>query len=154
VTGAGDRRADTWPLGVAAKPASARPVMVSPPVPRAVAVPDRVDTVWGWAVQLVDTTADAHLLTRLLHDEHPQGAVQQGGRPLRSLITSDHGVLGGVVLARPARALKPRDQWMGWDLAQRRRHLSQVVGLSRCLIRPLVRCPHRASQALGAGLRR
>ena len=81
--------------------------MLSTPVLPALDVPARVDRVSGLAVQLVDTKAEA----RLLHDEHPQGAVQHGGRPWRYLITSDHGVLGGFVFASPALALKPR----GWD---------------------------------------
>ena len=50
-------------------------------VPPAMDVPARVDRVSGLAVQLVDTKAEARLLARLLHDEHPQGAVQHGGRP-------------------------------------------------------------------------
>ncbi|MCY4152770.1 MAG: IS4 family transposase [Aestuariivita sp.] len=144
----------TLPPGVAAKPASSRPLMLSTPVPLAVAVPDRVDKVLGLAVPMVTTKAAAHLLARLLQDEHPQGAVQHGGRQLRYLITSDHGVLGGFVFASPALALKPRDRWIGWDPGQRRRHLSQVVGLSRFLIRPLVRCQHLASKAMGLCLRR
>ena len=85
--------------------------MLSTPVAPAMDVPARVDRVSGLAVQLVDTKAEARLLARLLHDEHPQGAVQHGGRPWRYLITSDHGVLGGFEFARPALALKPR----GWD---------------------------------------
>jgi len=142
------------PPGVARKPVSSRPLMRSTPVPSAMDVPARVDKVSGFAVQLVDTDADARLLARLLHDEHPQGAVQHGGRQLRYLITSDHGVLGGFVFASPALALKPRDRWIGWDPEQRRRQLSRVVGLSRFLIRPWVACRHLASKAMGRCLRR
>lgn len=49
------------------------------------------------AVQLVDTKAEARLLARLPHDGHPQGAVRHGGRQLRYVINSDHGVLGGAL---------------------------------------------------------
>ena len=70
----------TLPPGVARKPASSRPLMQSTPVLPAINVPARVDRVLGLAVQLVDTKAEARLLARLLHDEHPQGAVQHGGR--------------------------------------------------------------------------
>ncbi|MCY4289397.1 MAG: DUF4338 domain-containing protein, partial [Aestuariivita sp.] len=142
------------PPGVARKPASSRPLMQSTSVPPALDVPARVDRVLGFKITLVETKAEARLLARLLHDEHPQGAVQHGGRQLRYLITSDHGVLGGFVFASPALALKPRDQWVGWDPEQRRGQLSRVVGLSRFLIRPQVQCQHLASKAMGHCLRR
>ena len=58
-------------------------------------VPARVDRVLGLAVQLVDTKAEARLLARLLHDEHPQGAVQHGGS---ATTVSDH--LGSWGLGR------------------------------------------------------
>jgi len=144
----------TLPPGVARRPASPRPVVRSTPVPQATDVPDRVNRVSGLAVQLVDTKAGARLLARLLQDEHPQGAVRHGGRQLRYLITSDHGVLGGFVFASPALTLKPRDRWIGWDPGQRRRQLSRVVGLSRFLIRPQVACRHLASKSMGYCLRR
>ena len=78
--------------------------MLAAPVSPAVRVPRRVDKVSGLAVKWVDTKAAAQVLARLLHDEHPQGAVQQSGRQLRYLITSDHGVWGGFVFASPALA--------------------------------------------------
>ena len=83
--------------GAARKPASSRPLMLSTPLPQATDVPDRVDGVSGLAVQLVDTKAEARLLARLPHDGHPQGAVRHGGRQLRYVINSDHGVLGGAL---------------------------------------------------------
>ena len=65
------------PPGAARKPASSRPLMQSTSVPPALDVPARVDRVLGFKITLVDTKAEACLL----HDEHPQGAVQHGGRP-------------------------------------------------------------------------
>ena len=76
-----------WPAevtpGVACKPASSRLLMQSTPVPPALDLPARLDKLLGLAVQLVDTKAEA----RLLHDEHPQGAVQHGGQ---QTAISDH----------------------------------------------------------------
>jgi len=144
----------TLPPGVAHTPASSRPLLLATPVSPAVRVPRRVDTGAGLDVKLVGTKAEARGLARSLHDDHPQGAGQHGGRQLRYLITSGHGVRGGFVFASPARALKPRDQWVGWSPEQRRLRLSLVVGLSRFLIRPQGQCQHRASRAMGWCLRR
>ena len=53
-----------------------------------------------------------------------------------------------------ALALAARDEWIGWDAALRERQLHRVVGLSRFLIGPSVRCRNLASKALGLCLRR
>ncbi len=143
----------TLPPGGARKQASSRPLMLPKPVPPVKGVPTRVDAVLGFAVQLVETKADARLLARLLHDEYPQGGTQHSGRQLRYLITSAHGVLGGFVFASAAQKLRPRDQWVGWNPEQCRSQLYRVVGLSRFLIRTQVQCAHLASKALAHCLR-
>ena len=92
-----------------------RPRALPEPVPAACGVPDRVDAVVGLDVRPVAGREEARLLSRLFRDEHPQGAVQHGGRQLRYLVGSDHGWLGGFVFASPASTLGPRDRWIGWD---------------------------------------
>ena len=76
------------------------------------------------------------------------------GAQLRYLLVSDHGYLGAPGFAASALALAARDEWIGWDAALRKRQLHRVVGLSRFLIRPSVRCRNLASTALGQCLRR
>ncbi len=131
-----------------------RPRTLPEPVPAACGVPDRVDAVVGLDVRPVAGRDEARLLSRLLRDEHPQGAVQHGGRQLRYLVGSDHGWLGGFVFASPASTLGPRDCWIGWDADARRAGLDRVVGMSRFLIRRDVRCRNLASKALGLCRRR
>ena len=131
-----------------------RPRMLPDPVPAACGVPERVDAVVGLDVRPVAGREEAQLLSRLLRDEHPQGAVQHGGRQLRYLVGSDHGWLGGFVFASPASTLGPRDRWIGWEAEVRRAGLDRVVGMSRFLIRGDVCCLHLASKALGLCLRR
>ncbi len=123
--------------------------MLAAPVPPAIDVLARVDKLAGFAVQRVDTEDQVHLLSRLLHDEHPQGAAQHSGRQLRYLVTSRHGVLGGFVFASPALTLRLRDQWIGWSSEQRRLPLSRVIGMSRFLIRSQITCHHLALKAIG-----
>ncbi len=128
--------------------------MLATAVPPATGVPPRVDGLARFAVQPVTTEDAARLPARLLHDGHPQGACHHSGRQLRYVITSDHGVSGGFVFAGPALTLKPRDRWIGWNAARRRRRLSRVIGMSRFLIRPQIACQHLASKAIGHCLRR
>jgi hypothetical protein len=48
----------------------------------------------------------------------------------------------------------PRDQYIGWDAATRKRRLLWVVNNRRFLMLPWIRQPHLASRVLGANLRR
>ncbi len=131
-----------------------RPRMTAAPVPAPVAVPERADLVHNLHLEPVTDRARARLLARLMHDEHPQGAVQHAGRQLRYLIGSDHGWLGGFVFASPALRLRARERWLGWTEAERKASLSRVVGMSRFLIRKDVACGNLASRALGLCRRR
>jgi hypothetical protein len=92
------------------------------------------------------------LWNELMITEHPQGAGPLVGRQLRYLIASDHGWLGGLGFAAAALALAERDAWIGWDAPQRRAYLHGVVGMSRFLIRPSVRCANLASKVLSLSL--
>ncbi len=91
-------------------------------VPPPVGIPDRVDPVEGPVVTLAETDTVCRRLGTMLDAEHPLGAGLHVGRPLRYLVGSDHGWLGGCVVAAPALVLKPRDRWIG-----REAHLDRVV---------------------------
>ena len=62
--------------------------------------------------------------------------------------------MGALGFAAAALALAARDTCIGWDADQRGRQLHRVLGLSRFLIRPCVRCENLASKALSLALRR
>ena len=125
-----------------------------PPVPPARDVPAEVGQVRGLALVLVSDPAHHEIWHGLMDREHPRGAGPLVGRQLRYLLRSEHGWLGAAGVASSALKLAARDRWIGWDAAARRDHLHRVVGLSRFLIRPDVRCGNLASHALGRLLRR
>jgi len=85
--------------------------------------------------------------------EHPQGAGPFVGRQLRYLIHSQHGLLGGFGFAAAALHLSDRDQWIGWDQEQRRAYLHFVVGMSRFLLRPTVKCKNLASKVMSLAIK-
>lgn len=90
---------------------------------------------------------------QLLHHEHPRGAGPFFGPQLSYLIRCDSGWLGAIGFAAAARRLAVRDHWIGWDDDARAHHLHRIVGLTRFLIRPGVRCPHLATHVLGQVVR-
>lgn len=128
------------------------PRRLEAPVALPEAVPAQAGEVQGLRLELVTTAAQMRVWNELMAREHPRGAGPLVGRQLRYLIGSAHGWLGGLGVGAAALQLAPRDRWIGWDVAQRRRHLHRVVGLSRFLIRPSVRCRNLASRVLGMAM--
>jgi hypothetical protein len=133
-------------------PGQRSPRRLSEPVPGPVEVPSKAGEVQGLELVLVNTSEQMRIWNELMIEEHPQGAGPLVGRQLRYLIDSDHGWLGGFGFAAPALQLADRDQWIGWDAEQRRLHLHVVVGMSRFLIRPSVRCRNLASKVLSMSM--
>ncbi|MCY4590242.1 MAG: DUF4338 domain-containing protein [Alphaproteobacteria bacterium] len=117
-------------------------------------VPAQVGRVQGLALVPVSGPAHREIWQGLMEHEHPHGAGPLVGRQLRYLLWSDHGWLGAIGIAASALQLAARDRWIGWDAATRRAHGHRVVGLSRFLIRPHLRCRNLASHVLGHLLRR
>ncbi len=111
-------------------------------------VPPSVGQLRGLELRLVETEQQMRLWNELFIREHPRGAGPLVGRQLRYLVDSAHGLLGGVAFASAALHLRCRDRWIGWDTETRRAQLDRVVGLSRLLIRPSVRCKNLASHVL------
>jgi hypothetical protein len=85
----------------------------------------------------------------LLESHHPLGVKRSFGCTLRYSIKSARGLLGCLLMAGGARALRCRDEWIGWSAQQRLANLSLVVNNSRFLVFPWVRVPHLASHVLG-----
>ena len=136
------------------QPGPSRPCRLTEPVLQPQDVPDTAGQVRGLALVMVETDAHMRLWNELMLAEHPRGAGPLVGRQLRYLIGSEHGWLGGLAFASAALQLHDRDRWIGWDLETRRAQLDRVVGLSRFLIRPSVRCQNLASRVLGQALQR
>lgn len=80
---------------------------------------------------------------------HFLGYKRPFGCSLRYFITSSRGRLGCLLVASGARALRDRDEWIGWTTQQRLSNLPYVINNSRFLLFPWVRVPHLASHVLG-----
>lgn len=133
---------------------SRSPLRLAEPVAAPVQVPAKAGDVEGLKLVLVQTDEDIRIWNELMISEHPLGKASLVGRQLRYLIHSRHGWLGGFGFAAAALQLSERDQWIGWDQAQRRTYLHYVVGMSRFLIRPCVKCHNLASMVLSMSVLR
>ena len=116
-----------------------------PPIGR---VPRRVDQVLGLSLRLISGKEDPlhGLWNDLMIQQHPCGDAPLVGTQLRYLIGSDHGWLGALGFGPAAFVLGARDQWIGWSTGARLAHLSEVVCLSRLLIRQEVHCTNLVSK--------
>ena len=112
------------------------------------ALPSAPATVRQISLQLIQDQHDPdhRLWNRLIIREHPLKAAPLVGAQLRYLIRSPEGVIGAFGVGPPSYHLECRDRWIGWDGATRQANRNQIIGLSRFLIRPGVRCANLASQ--------
>jgi hypothetical protein len=85
---------------------------------------------------------------------HYLGYRQPVGCALRYFIGSGAGLLGCVLMAGAAKAMRRRDQWIGWDRPRRQENLPWVINNTRLLIFPWVRLHHLGSHVLGQLARR
>jgi Domain of unknown function (DUF4338)/Transposase DNA-binding len=96
-----------------------------------------------------------HLLwNRLICRHHPLKAAPLVGAQLRYLIRSEQGVIGAFGFGPAAFHLACRDRWIGWEPLAQRQNLPLVIGLSRFLIRPGLRCANLASRCYSLVLKR
>jgi len=130
------------------------PTRLNLPVAAPEGVPEVLEEITG--LRLIEVAEQEHLRiwNELMIREHPLKECRLFGRQLRYLIASDHGWLGGIGFGSAALHLEGRDDWIGWNVGQRREHLERVLNMSRFLIRPSVRCPNLASHVLALCARR
>ncbi len=106
------------------------------------------------SLERVESREATALCNGFMERYHFLGYKRPFGCSLRYFITSSRGRLGCLLLASGARALRDRDQWIGWTVQQRLSNLPYVINNSRFLLFPWVRVPHLASHVLGQLARR
>jgi hypothetical protein len=85
---------------------------------------------------------------------HYLGYKKPFGYFVRYFIESGRGLLGCLMFAGAAKALRVRDDWIGWTEKQRLRNLAWVINNTRFLIFPWVKVKNLASHVLGKAARR
>jgi len=138
------RKAPARPARSAAMPLVAQELIATRP-----AVACDLGAVQPVRLERVEGREATALCNALFGRYHPLGYKSPFGCSLRYFITSSHGRLGCLLLASGARALRCRDEWVGWSAEQRLRNIPYVVNNSRFLLLPWVNIPHVASHVLG-----
>ena len=99
--------------------------------------------------RLVRRTPEEVLFNGLIEHHHYLGYVQPVGEQLKYTIYASGRPIACLAWSSAARHLGPRDRFIGWGAAERRRNIRFIAYQSRYLILPWVRVPHLASHILG-----
>jgi hypothetical protein len=110
-----------------------------------------VGSVW---LEVVQGKEGGQLWNEYIDRYHYLGYRQPVGCFLRYFIQSAAGVLGCVLMAGAAKAIRQRDQWIGWDRQRRQENLPWVINNTRLLIFPWIGLHHLGSHVLGQLARR
>jgi hypothetical protein len=98
---------------------------------------------------------EAGLFGFLLQRYHYLGHRNCVGENLKYLVRERHGrMVACLLFGSAAWQCQPRDAFIGWTPAARRRHLPRLTNNTRFLILPWVRVPHLASHILSRVTRR
>jgi len=101
-------------------------------------------------IREVRGTGEEPLVNSLLAQYHPLGYRHPVGEQLKYLVTDQGGrPVACLAWASAPRHLGPRDRFIGWAAADRRRNLRCLAYNTRFLILPWVQVPHLASHLLG-----
>ena len=99
--------------------------------------------------RLVRRTPQEALFNGLIEHHHYLGYTQPVGEHLKYMVFALDRPIACLAWSSAPRHLGPRDRFIGWDPAARRRNLGFLAYNSRYLILPWIRVPYLASHILG-----
>lgn len=105
-------------------------------------------------LKILEKQDEIRLWNEYVHRYHYLAFHRPFGYTLRYFIGCDQAILGCLLFSGAAKAITPRDEWIGWTPDRRIKNLSWVINNSRFLILPWVRVPNLASHVLGKISRR
>jgi hypothetical protein len=85
---------------------------------------------------------------------HTLGYSREYGARMQYFIRSEGRELGCIQFSACAWALAPREQWIGWTTADKKKYLQLIVNNSRFLVLPWVRVKNLGSRVLSQAARR
>jgi hypothetical protein len=118
-------------------------------VPPDVALKGKLGDARSVELEIVEGRDRVKLWNEYLDRHHYLGYRKPFGCTIRYFVVCEKGVLGCVLVAGASRAIKARDEWIGWSNQLRQQNLPWVVNNTRFLIFPWVEIRHLASHVLG-----
>jgi hypothetical protein len=104
-------------------------------------------------IRQVRRTPEEPLVNGLIEMHHYLGYTQPVGEHLKHMVYAGDRPVACFTWSSAPRHLGPRDRFIGWSAAARRRNIRFVAYNSRFLILPWVDVPHLASHLLGRMVR-
>ena len=105
-------------------------------------------------IKPVRRTVEEPLFNALMEQHHYLGYTQPVGEHLKYLVFAGTDPIAAMAWSSAPRHLAPRDRFIGWPAAVRRRNLHLIAYNTRFLILPWMEVPHLASHLLGRMARR
>jgi hypothetical protein len=99
-------------------------------------------------IHVVTPGPELRLWNEFVGRYHYLGYKMLPGAQIRYFIRDSRRVLGAMGFGAAAWKVAPRDNFIGWTHGERERGLHQIVGQSRFLILPWVKCRNLASKTL------
>ena len=100
-------------------------------------------------LRVVSDKEETALCNEYIGRYHYLGYKQPFGCHLRYVVEGAGSILGCMLFSGAAKALRPRDRWIGWSANERLQNLGYVVNNGRFLIFPWVKVRYLASHILG-----
>lgn len=123
-----------------------RTVRTSPP---SEPITGRLNDVTPVQLEIVVERNRVKLWNEYIDRHHYLGYSKPFGCTMRYFISCDKGLLGCMLVAGASKAIKTRDDWIGWNKPLRQSNLPWLVNNTRFLIFPWVKIENLASHALG-----
>jgi hypothetical protein len=101
----------------------------------------------------VRRTEEERLFNGLVETHHYLGYTQPVGEHLKIIVYAEERPVACFAWSSAPRHLGPRDRYLGWSAAERRRNIRLVAYNSRYLILPWIHVEHLASHLLGRMVR-
>jgi len=105
-------------------------------------------------IRQVRRTSEENLFNGLIERDHYLGYIQPVGEHLKYMAFAQDRPIACLGWSSAPWHIAPRDQFIGWSPATRRRNLALIACNTRFLILDWVRVPHLASHLLGCMARR
>ncbi|HEY5561476.1 MAG TPA: Druantia anti-phage system protein DruA [Clostridiaceae bacterium] len=96
---------------------------------------------------------DLMLWRKYINDYHMLGYKHAFGSALQYFVKSGDKKLGCIQFSASSWALKPREEWIGWTIEDRKARLNLILNNSRYLIFPWVNISNLASKALSIAIK-
>jgi hypothetical protein len=102
----------------------------------------------------VNGTPDEKIWDQIIREHHYLGYNRMIGRRMKYLIIRGGKIIGGISFNSASLRIGVRDEHIGWETSQRKKHLEHVVNNNRFLILPWIKIKNLASHVLSKALKK